>query len=450
MSLSTVAEVLKAPLIGEDVVFAGVSTDTRSLQAQELFVALKGENYDGHNFLAAAKGAGAVGAIVSRSVTTTLPHIMTEDTRLALGDLAAFWRQQFTVPVIAVTGSNGKTTVKEMIAAAMNETAAGLVTQGNLNNEIGVPLTLLRLRQTDNYAVVEMGMNHRGEIYYLTMLTRPSIAVITNASEAHLEGLGSVEEIALAKGEVYAGLPADGVAVINADDTYAGLWRELAENRKCLTFGLQNRADVRGEYELTATGSLVHLNTTQGDIDMRLRLLGRHNVMNALAATTASLAAGAELVDIKKGLEKLRAVSGRLEVKTGISGARVLDDTYNANPASVAVGIEVLREAFGERVLVLGDMAELGEAAAGIHQRIGALAKRVGVNRLFALGELSQYAVKSFGKGGRHFASHQALIEELMDCMHTDMTILVKGSRIMHMERVVQGILPRDPAGGEN
>ncbi len=450
MSLSTVAEVLKAPLIGEDAVFAGVSTDTRSLQAQELFVALKGESYDGHNFLAAAMGAGAVGAIVSRSVTTPLPHIMTEDTRLALGDLAAFWRRRFTVPVIAVTGSNGKTTVKEMIAAAMNETAAGLVTEGNLNNEIGVPLTLLRLRQTDNYAVVEMGMNHRGEIYYLTMLTRPSIAVITNASEAHLEGLGSVEAIALAKGEVYAGLPPDGIAVINADDAYAGLWRELAENRKCLTFGLQHRADVRGEYELTATGSLVHLNTTQGDIDMRLRLLGRHNVMNALAATTASLAAGAGLVDIKKGLEKLRAVSGRLEVKTGISGARILDDTYNANPASVAVGLEVLREVFGERVLVLGDMAELGEAAAGIHQRLGELAKRVGVNRLFAVGELSQYAVKSFGKGGRHFASHQALIEELMDCMHTDMTILVKGSRIMHMERVVQGILPRDPAGGEN
>ena len=448
MALTTAAMAMNATLHGSDAQFLAVCSDTRKLRQGDLFIALVGENYDGHDFVSQAQQAGAVAALVSRAQDQGLPYLLVHDTRLGLGQLAGYWRQQFRIPVIAITGSNGKTTVKEMLAAILCQSARGIATQGNLNNDIGVPLTLLRLRQGDSYAVIEMGMNHRGEIDYLSRMTRPTVALVNNAAEAHLAGLGSVAEIAQAKGEIFSGLAKDGVAIINADDAYADLWRRLAADRECLSFGMQQAADVRAEYRPTETGSLLQMTTPQGEIEMRIPLPGRHNAMNALAASAASLAAGARLVDIKKGLEKLRAVSGRLELKQGINGARVLDDTYNANPDSLAAGLEVLKQAFGERILVLGDMAELGDAASTIHRRVGELARRVGVTRLFALGEMSRLAVEGFGKGGRHFDSHQALIEELLDCMHTDVTVLIKGSRIMHMERIVQGIIPQVTSEG--
>ena len=449
MTLAAAARVLDGALAGRDAGFTGVSTDTRTLARGDLFVALTGPRFDGHVFVTEAAAKGAVGALVARAVDAVVPIVQVADTRLALGRLAAHWRTQFAIPVIAVTGSNGKTTVKNMIAAIMAETGPGLATQGNLNNDIGVPLTLLRLRARDRYAVIEMGMNHPGEIDYLTHLTRPTIALINNAAAAHLAGLGSVEAVARAKGEIYAGLGDDGIAIVNADDDYAGLWRELAGRRRIVTFGLDKPADVTAEYTLGADGSTIHLHTPQGGISMRLSLLGRHNVMNALAAGSAALAGGASLADIQAGLEKLKAVSGRLEVKSGANGARVLDDTYNANPGSLAAGVEVLKAAAGERVLVLGDMGELGEAAADIHRRVGALAARLGIERLYAVGELTREAVAAFGANARHFDSQEALIDDLRRAMHADMTILVKGSRSSKMERVVAGIIDDQPAAGK-
>jgi UDP-N-acetylmuramoyl-tripeptide--D-alanyl-D-alanine ligase len=450
MSLSILADVLKTSLTGRDAVFTGVCHDTRTLTAGDLYVAIKGDHFDGHSFLAEAIRAGAAGALLSRDIETPLPYVLVPDTRAAFGELAAFWRRQFHIPVIAVTGSNGKTTVKEMIGAIMGQIGPGCVTRGNLNNDIGVPLTLSRLRASDRFAVIEMGMNHRGEIEYLTRLVCPTIALITNAAEAHLAGVGTVEDIAHAKGEIFSGLSADGIAVLNADDAYLRLWKGLAAPRKCLTFGLEQKADVSADYVFTDVGCAIHLKTTTyGNIDMRVPLLGRHNVMNTLAATGAALAAGASLEQVKTGLEKLKTLSGRLEVKKGISGARIIDDTYNANPSSLAAGMQVLREFSGERVLVLGDMAELGEAATDIHRRVGELAKRIGIQRLYAIGELSKLAVESFGKSGKHFPSHEALIDALQDCLHAEMTVLVKGSRVMRMERIVDGIVRQTAAIAE-
>ena len=443
MSLGLVANALHVPLTGADARLSGVGTDTRSLAAGDLFVALVGPNFDGHHFLPEAIAKGAAGAVLSRALHTPLPYVHVPDTRLALGELASFWRRQFAIPVVAVTGSNGKTTVKEMLGTILAQTGTGCVTRGNLNNDIGLPLTLLRLRAGDRYAVIEMGMNHAGEIDYLSRLTAPTVAVITNAAEAHLEGLGSLAQIARAKGEIFVGLPGDGIAVLNADDPHCELWRALAAPRRCLSFGLDNRADVTAVYELGDTGSTIQLRTSHGDSEMRLPLLGKHNVMNALAATAASLAAGATVADVKTGLERLKVISGRLELKQGISGARVIDDTYNANPGSLTAGLQVLKEAQGERVLVLGDMAELGPTAPDIHRRVGELAHSLGVNRLYGIGQLSALAVKSFGKTGKHFDTPEALIDALIDCMHADMTLLVKGSRVMHMERVVAGIVRR-------
>lgn len=441
MSLAIAADVLKSPLTGKDAIFTGVSSDTRSMQQGDLFVALKGPHYDGVAFLAEAINAGAVGTLVSREVVTPLPYIRVADSRLAMGRLAGFWREQFTIPVIAVTGSNGKTTVKEMIAAIMAESGPGCVTSGNLNNDIGVPLTLFRLRSDHLYAVIEMGMNHRGEIDTLTRLTHPTIALITNAAEAHLEGVGTVQDVAHAKGELFAGLTANGIAVINADDAYADLWRKLAVHNKQLSFGLREKADITAEYTATDVGSSVELRTPDGDIELRLPVLGRHNVINALAAATASFAAGVTLKGIATGLRKTKSMSGRLQLKQGISGARIIDDSYNANPSSLLVGLQVLKEFPGERVLVLGDMAELGPTAPGMHHRAGEMAKKMGVARVFTLGDLSAHVTSGFGKGAKHISNHQALIEALHDCLHSDMTVLVKGSRMMRMERIVAGIV---------
>jgi UDP-N-acetylmuramoyl-tripeptide--D-alanyl-D-alanine ligase len=440
MSLAILADVLHAPLMGRDALFTGVSTDTRSLNRGDLFVAIQGPRFDGHHFLAEAIHAGASGALLAREIDTLLPHVRVPDTRLALGQMAAFWRAQFDIPVIAVTGSNGKTTVKEMLAAILARKGPVCATRGNLNNDIGLPLTLCRLTAQDRYAVIEMGMNHKGEIDFLARLTRPTVAVITNAGAAHLAGLGTIEEVARAKGEIYGGLVPGGVAVINADDAHSGLWRTLAAPHAIRTFGIERLADFRAEYALGVSGTDLFLKSPDDGIEVKLPLLGRHNVLNALAAAAAASAAGATLDDIKRGLEIVRPPAGRLETKAGVSGARVIDDTYNANPDSLAAALNILREFKGERVLVLGDMGELGENAVEMHRRAGDLAKELGIQRLFALGDLSVNTVATFGKGGRHFDSAEALIEALIDCMHGDMTVLVKGSRAARMERVVSGI----------
>jgi UDP-N-acetylmuramoyl-tripeptide--D-alanyl-D-alanine ligase len=449
MSLTETARATQGQLNGRDVDYLGVSTDTRTLQRGELFIALVGPNFDGHRFIETAAGGGAVAAMVSEPVETELPTVSVADTRIGLGMLARYWRSQFDIPVIGITGSNGKTTVKEMTASILGERGPCCVTQGNLNNDIGVPLSLLKLRENHRYAVIEMGMNHLGEIAYVSGIARPTVSVITNAAEAHLEGLGSVKAVAQAKGEIFSGSDKLAVAILNADDAFYEYWKTLAGNRRCISFGLDHQADVSADYEMSVDGLKILLKCSEGEIEMKLPLYGKHNVMNALAASAAAMAAGSSLADIRSGLEKLKSVAGRLEVKTGINGARVLDDTYNANPASVAAGLQVLKESQGQRVLVLGDMAELGDAASEIHTRVGELARRVGADRVFGIGDLTKHAVKSFGKGGTHYKDQAHLIDDLRHCMNGDMTVLVKGSRKMHMERIVDQITDESTAAND-
>ncbi len=448
MRLSEAARVLEAEQTGADQEFLGVSTDTRSLRKDNLFVALQGPHHDGHNFIEQAHKAGAAAALVNRRTETSLASLVVSHTRLSLGKLASDWRRRFHIPLVAVTGSNGKTTVKEMTAAILNRRGATLVTLGNLNNDIGVPLTLLRLGAMHRYAVIEMGANHAGEIAYLTQLARPTVALITNAGPAHLEGFGSIEGVAHAKGEIYSGLDEHGVAIINHDDLYSSLWRTLARNRRVLTFGLKPGADVTGEFVTLDGAARLRLHTPQGSIALQLKLPGRHNVLNALAAAAAALAAGASLEDVRAGLESMSPVHGRLESKPGVHGAHIIDDTYNANPSSLKAALDFVADLPAPRWLVLGDMAELGQEGAAHHAQAGREARARGIERLFAIGELSRFAVQSFGAGADHFTDQQ----RLADVVHmelaalntapgpTQVTVLVKGSRASGMEHVVAAL----------
>jgi UDP-N-acetylmuramoyl-tripeptide--D-alanyl-D-alanine ligase len=447
MALNEAAQALGAECIGRDTALAGVSTDTRSLRPGELFVALQGPHFDGHDFIAQAAAAGAAAALVSRAVETDLPLLRVEDTRLALARLAHAHRARFAIPLVAVTGSNGKTTVKEMLAAILGQTGPVLATRGNLNNDIGVPLTLLRLTAEHRRAVIEMGANHPGEIACLTALAHPTVALVTNAGPAHLEGFGSIEGVAHAKGEIYCGLAPGGVAVINADDAYAPLWERLNEQRRCLRFGMRESADVSadpGGMHLVIEGAQVHtrftLRTPSGAVDVRLPLAGRHNVMNALAAAAAALATGAGLEEIRAGLQDLRGVNGRLQLRPGVGGAWIIDDSYNANPASVAAAIDVLAAYPGMRWLLLGDMAELGESGEALHRQAGEQARAAGIDRLWATGSHSRAAVDAFGAGGRHFATQDELAEAVRAGLHPAAAVLVKGSRSARMERVVEAL----------
>ena len=447
MRLSEAAGVLEASYSGADVRFAGISTDTRTLAADNLFFALTGPRYDGHDYVDAAQARGAAAAAVSRPVSTTLPLLQVADTRHALGQLARHWRGRFDIPVVGITGSNGKTTVKEMITAILARRGAVLATRGNLNNDIGVPLTLAGLAPEHRSAVVEMGANHAGEIAYLTGLARPTVGIVTNAGPAHLEGFGSLEGVAHAKGELFAGLDRDAVAVINADDRFAAVWRELAQGRRMLSFGLLPGADVGADWQATAQGTALALRTPHGAVDVQLPLLGRHNVLNALGATAAALAAGASLDDVREGLEGLAGVAGRLQRKTRADGGLVIDDTYNANPASLRAAIDVLSAFPGERWLVLGDMGELGADAAALHAEIGVYARDAGIDRLFTLGEFSAQAARACGANAQACEDFDALLGALRRELHAGVTVLVKGSRYMGMERVVQALTAPVPGG---
>ena len=440
MTLSTAAQMIQANLHGNDISFSSVSNDTRSLTTGALYVAIRGENFDGHEFLQQAQNAGAVAAMVDQVCDHALPQLVVADTRNGLGQLAAVWRQQFTGKVIGVTGSNGKTSVKEMIAAILGQylgqRGSVLATRGNYNNDIGLPLTLLRLR-SEAYAVIEMGANHGGEIAGLTALARPDVAVVNNAGQAHLEGFGSLEGVARGKGEIYGGLQPGGVAIINADDGFASYWLSLNNKRRCLTFGMTTRADVQGEWQPHETGGVLHVTTEDGVVDIRLPVPGRHNAMNALAAIAATAALGISLDAAGAGLEAFVPVKGRLNFRRTPQGARLIDDTYNANPSSLKVGLQVLCDLPGEPWLVLGDMGELGDNSLGLHTAAGELARQIGVQKLLAVGDNSRAAVTAFGDNGRHFASYEALIAALHSELHSAVNVLVKGSRSMRMERVV-------------
>jgi UDP-N-acetylmuramoyl-tripeptide--D-alanyl-D-alanine ligase len=447
MMLSEAAKILGGRLVGKDVRCTGISTDSRKIKAGDLFIALNGDNFEGSDFVQGALEGGALAALVNKDAESrlTLPAaslLLVEDTRLALGLLAAHWRKQFSLPVVAVTGSNGKTTVKEMLASilrvAAGSDAAVLATQGNLNNDIGMPLTLLQLRPTHRYAVIEMGMNHTGEIEYLSRLAQPDVALINNAASAHLAGLGSVEAVAQAKGEIFAGLSANGVAIINADDSHVGLWRELAGAHSVLEFGLDSPAMIHAQWQAQGIGVQIHVTTPQGRFDAALQVPGIHNVRNALAATAAALALNIPLAAIAQGLEKFAGVAGRLQRKAALNGATMIDDTYNANPASMRAAIHVLAQATGKKILVMGDMGELGADAPRLHAKIGVEARQMGVNKLLALGDLSDYTVEEFGGNARHFTRLEDLLEVLVKELDVDVTVLVKGSRFMQMERVVR------------
>ena len=448
MLLSQAAKALDGKLIGQDGLFNAVSSDSRTIAPGDLFVALKGDNFDGSEFIEKAIQSGAVAALAEEQGTKykvqgSCPLILVpRSSRLALGQLAAYWRAQLTLPVVAVTGSNGKTTVKEMLASILGVAAGSvdrvLATKGNLNNDIGMPLTLLKLKPTHRYAVIEMGMNHAGEIDYLTRLAQPDVAIVNNAAGAHLAGLGSVDAVARAKGEIFAGLSATGIAVINADDEFASLWRELAGNRQIIEFGLERAVAIHAQWQVQGYGAHIQVDTPQGGFHANLQVPGVHNVRNALAATAAAVALHIPLPAIAAGLERFSGVAGRLQRKPALHGAVLIDDTYNANPASLSSAIKVLMQAEGKKILVLGDMGELGGDAVRLHAEIGAEAHRMGVGKLLALGELSLHAVREFGSGARHFERIEDLLAALDKDMDANSTVLVKGSRFMKMERVVQ------------
>lgn len=444
MTLSAAAIATDGRLIGNDVMFYAVSTDSRNIAAGDLFIALKGENFDGHDYAQSCLQQGAAGVLVSRKIETDSPQIVVQDTRLALGKLAQHWREQFHIPLAAITGSNGKTTVKEMLAAILRQAVGDdhvLATTGNLNNDIGLPLTLLKLQPHHRFAVTEMGMNHPGEIDYLTHLAHPSVALVNNAQAAHLQGMGNVEAIAREKGSIFNGLSPSGTAVFNADDDFAPLWKSMAGARTTVTFGLENKADVSADYELDTDSSRITIKTAKGSIKAALKVPGTHNIRNALAATAAAMAMGIGLPEIGAGLSDFDGVKGRLQRKAGKGGASVIDDSYNANPSSMRAAIAVLANTSGRKLLVVGDMGELGDDARQLHAEIGKFAKESGIDQLFALGELSQHTVQAFGSGARHFATPTELVAALAPSLTTHATVLVKGSRFMQMERIVEAII---------
>jgi len=452
--ISTIAQAINAELVGADVTINRVTTDSRAIKSGDLFVALRGEKFDGHAFAEQAMADGAAAVMVDHRITDDMPALVVPDTRIGLGRLAAFWREQFEIPILAVTGSNGKTTVKEMLASILREACASLpnkdeavlATQGNLNNDIGMPLTLLGIRAQHRYAVIEMGMNHPGEIACLSHIARPDVALINNAHAAHLAGLKTVEEVARAKGEIFEGLKQDGVAVINADDAYAPLWRKLIGGHTVIDFGVETNAKVSASCQLGMYESTVTIRNPQGEMLVKLQVPGMHNVRNALAASAAALALNIPNEMIAAGLSKFSGVKGRLQRKACLHGATLIDDSYNANPDSVKAAISVLSAAPGKKILVLGDMGELGPGAEELHKQIGVQAKQAGIDVLMAMGDLSLYTVEGFGPGASHFDRIQELLADLENFLTPEVTLLVKGSRFMQMERVVKSFEIRSEA----
>ncbi|MDT8363428.1 MAG: UDP-N-acetylmuramoyl-tripeptide--D-alanyl-D-alanine ligase [Nitrosomonas sp.] len=449
MDIQQAACVLGAEWSGGNPFFNSVSTDSRTLRTGSLFVALSGAHFDGHRFIPEAIDKGAVAAMISdeaadlekKLVSPDFAWLRVKNPRLSLGQLAAAWRKRFDLTLVAVTGSNGKTTVKEMLAAILRQHAGAchtLATAGNLNNDIGVPLTLLQLNADHRYAVIEMGMNHSGEIACLSSLAAPTIAVITNAGSAHMAHLGETAAIAAAKGEIFAGMDKSGIAVINADDRYAPLWRQLAGERQIVDFGLTHDASVSARRLQDAAGNGWLLSLPDGQIEFMLQVPGQHNIYNALAAAAAAHAAGIGITEIAAGLRSYTGTHGRLQIMAGQCHSTMIDDTYNANPESMQAAIAVLCDMCGKKILVMGDMGELGVAAAEYHRQIGHLAREAKLDALLALGELSAHAVEAFGRNGQHFAHLDDLLASLTKLLDTNVTVLVKGSRAMRMERIIE------------
>ncbi len=452
MDTATAAAVLDGRLVGANVTFSRVTTDTRALQPGDLFVALRGERFDGHDFVTAAFERGAAAALVASdwSGAPAGNLIAVDDSLHALGRLARHWRARFDIPVIVVVGSNGKTTVKEMTASILRAHFGDtvLATRGNLNNAIGLPLTLLGLRDTHRAAVVELGMNHPGETAELAPIAQPTIALVNNAQREHQEFMRSVADVAAEHAHLLRALPATGCAVLNADDAFADVWRQAAP-RGCriIDFALHRDAAVRGDYAMADGALTLRLHTPAGDGTARMQVAGAHNAANALAATAAALAAGADLRAVVQGLEAFRPVAGRLVALQAASGAAVIDDSYNANPDSVQAAIAVLASAPAPRWLVLGDMGEVGSEGLRFHREAGTTARDAGIDRLLTAGTLAAEAASAFGAGAEHFASVDALADHVTREAGPGVTVLVKGSRFMRMERVVARLCGSDAKG---
>ncbi|PHV12770.1 UDP-N-acetylmuramoyl-tripeptide--D-alanyl-D-alanine ligase [Chitinimonas sp. BJB300] len=452
LTLSVTASAVNGQLQGEAAAsFTRVSTDSRDIQTGDLFVALRGDRFDGHDYAVQALAQGAACVLVEngRLPELTGNRIEVDDTLAALGHLAAYWRQQFNIPVIGITGSNGKTSVKEMLATILRNKVgeqAVLATAGNMNNHIGLPLMLMRLTAEHQYAVLELGMNHFGEISYLTKIAKPDVALLNNAGSAHLEFLGSIEGVARAKGEIFEGLASDGVAILNGDDIYAPLWRELANHRTVLDFGLHSGNVHAADVQLKPLESHFQIVLPAGTAAVKLQVPGEHNVRNALAAASVAVAMGLMPDEIATGLNTYVGTKGRLQQKRASNGALVIDDSYNANPNSMHAAVDVLAVQPGKRLLVLGDMGEIGVDIAERHREIGVYARQQGIERLFAVGEQMQQAVAGFGDGANWFANHTALLVALRTELTPSTTVVVKGSRFMQMERVVNALT--QPAAG--
>jgi UDP-N-acetylmuramoyl-tripeptide--D-alanyl-D-alanine ligase len=439
-TLAAVAREVEGRLVGKDEEFGAVTTDTRALGEGSLFVAIPGDRFDGNDFVEEAFAKGAAGALVSRLAASQLPQIEVRDSRRALGAMGRAWRASFSIPVVAVTGSSGKTTVKELIAAILSVSRSVCVTQGNLNNDIGVPLTLMRITAEHDAAVIEMGANHAGEIGYLAELAQPTVGVITNAAAAHLEGFGSLRGVCQAKGELLDHLPRAGTAVLNADDQFRSDWVARSRCEFTVTFGFAPTADCRvlGEPHFLANGSEFRMHLPDGEeADVWLPLLGRQNVANALAAAAAAQAVGTSVEDIIAGLARATPVRGRLRAVSGRNGATIIDDSYNANPGSVHAALDHLAALAGRRILVFGNMAELGPTGPELHKEIGEYA-RGRCDVLFAIGDLASEAAKAFGTEGRRVADIEEARAALDPLLAANVTVLVKGSRVMGLDRLVR------------
>lgn len=445
-TLSSAAVAMQGILQGGDQAFSGVSTDTRTVGSGELFFALSGPNFDGGEFVAEAAAKGAAGAVVKVPVDSNIAQIAVDDTRAALGRLGSDWRQQHDVTVVGVTGSNGKTTLKEMIAACLAHSASTFATTGNFNNDVGVPLMLLQITAEHRFAVIEMGANHGGEIAYLTSLALPDVVVISNAGSAHLEGFGSLRGVAEGKGEILQGEKRPRCAVLNADDDYFDYWTKLVEDIDVVSFGLTDKASVYADQiELGKQGSSFQLHLPGATLQLDLPLAGLHNVRNACAAAAVATALDVVPADIVTALASVAPVGGRLQPIEGLQHATLFDDSYNANPVSVAAAGEFVASLPGQSWMVLGDMGELGGDAEALHSQLGTALREQGVDRLFAVGDLSKATVAAFGEGGRWFSSMDALISAVAAGMSADVNVLVKGSRSARMERAVAGLRAPEP-----
>ncbi len=451
---ASLARYTNGRLVGADVLFDRVSTDTRTLKPGALFIALKGSNFDGHEYVKAAAERGAVTALVERELPVALPQVIVPDVLAGLSQFAHAWRMQFTYPVIGVTGSNGKTTAKEMLGSILAECGECLVTRGNLNNHIGVPLTLLTMTAAHGAAVIEMGASNLGEIAHLAQLAAPTIGLVTNAGAAHLEGFGGLQGVAKGKGELFQALPAGGTAIINADDDFVDYWRARCSANTIYSFGVDRRADftaskVLSHHDANGFQTRFELITPAGACAVSLQLAGIHNLRNALGAAAAAYAAGATLAHIQTGLNNMRPVGGRLQPRPAIKGASLIDDSYNANPNSVKAGIDALQSRGGRRWLIFGEMLELGPDAPQLHVDVGAYARSAGVERLLAVGSHARHTVDAFGSGGQWFDSLDDLIAEAKATLEPGITVLIKGSRGNRLERAAAALSPEPVAADD-